>query len=242
MNKLEFSTRGLAILISMTMFDKLCDNLNLLMSEAHISADELSRRIGIPPSTIKKIRNRYNPNPTLTTLLPLAQYFNITLGQLVGDELLPDKRIRGSYKQPIASQSHIPIISWQEVLAWPASKTSQPKTIVTGYKYDENVYALIVEDDDWENLSKGTALIIDPSIKPEHRDFIIIYKHGQILPSLKQLLHDEEHSYLKPVINGYSIIPLASDHRILGVVVEYKKQLKHYHLNEKTKDIIETET
>ena len=45
------------------MFEKLSDNLNLLMEGASISADELGRSTGIPSSTIKKIRNRYNRTP-----------------------------------------------------------------------------------------------------------------------------------------------------------------------------------
>ena len=37
------------------MSDKLSINLDLLMSEARLNAEELSRRIGIPATTIKKI-------------------------------------------------------------------------------------------------------------------------------------------------------------------------------------------
>src|SRR5688572_30667176 len=106
------------------MFEKLSDNLNLLMAEVHISADELSRRTGIPASTIKKIRNRYNPNPTLATLIPLAQFFSVTLGQLVGDEPLPENRLQGLHQNNvIMSQTNLPIISWQEAITWPKSAT-----------------------------------------------------------------------------------------------------------------------
>ncbi|EKD72821.1 MAG: Peptidase, family S24 [uncultured bacterium] len=221
----------------MTTFDKLCDNLNLLMAEAHISADELSRRIGIPASTIKKIRNRYNPNPTLTTLIPLANYFTVSLNQLVGLEPLPDSRRKGQYKQPIESIRNIPVISWHEAISWPNSKGKSHPTINTSYEYSKNAYALIVEEEDWENLSQGTALIIDPSIKPEHRDFAIAYKTGQPIPSLKQLLYDEGQAYLKPVVHGYNITSLSADHSLLGVVVEYKKQLKYGSAIEQTTEM-----
>jgi len=100
------------------MFDKLCDNLNFLMIDMRISADELGRRTNIPASTIKKIRNRYNPNPTLTTLLPLAKFFSLTLGQLVGDEPMPKDRLKGQYQPSIETTRHVPLLSWEETAAW----------------------------------------------------------------------------------------------------------------------------
>jgi SOS-response transcriptional repressor LexA len=208
------------------MFDKLSDNLNLLMAEVHISADELARRTGLPASTIKKIRNRYNPNPTLTTLLPLARYFLVTLGQLVGNEPLPAERIKGIYLENVDVMRHVPILSWLESLDSSHVKTQSHATITTEHDYSQQVYALIVEEDDWENLVKGTALIIDPTLTAEHRDFALVYKEGQSVPTLKQILYDEGQIYLKSVVQGYNIVLLTPEHKILGVVVEYKKQLR----------------
>lgn len=209
------------------MFEKLSDNLNLLMAEAGISADELGRRTGIPSSTIKKIRNRYNPNPTLTTLLPLAHYFVITLGQLVGDEPLPETRIKGSYQVNVEKLRQIPVISWEESFIWPGSINQEHSLISTENDYSENAYALLVEEENWENLAKGTALLIDPALEVEHRDYIIVHKQGQKTPTLKQALFDEGQIYLKPVAEGYHISILTAEHKILGVVVEYKKNLKN---------------
>jgi SOS-response transcriptional repressor LexA len=196
------------------------------MAEVHISADELGRRTGIPASTIKKIRNRYNPNPTLTTLLPLAQFFSITLGQLVGDEDLPVTRIKGLYQPSINKATHLPIISWQESICWPDTKLVNHTTVSTEYVYDKNAFALLVEEANWENFAQGTALLIDPTLSPEHRDFVITHKAGQSNPTLKQILYDEGEMYLKPVILGYNIAQFSPDHRIIGIVVEYKKHLK----------------
>ncbi len=208
------------------MFDKLSKNLNLLMEELRISADELGRRTSLPASTIKKIRNRYNPNPTLTTLLPLAKFFSITLSQLVGQEPLPKHRIKGAYKENIETICHIPVLSWEEAIAWPKTIDQDHNTVTTEFNYSKNSFALMVEEDGWENLSIGTALLVDPSVKAEHRDFIISYKEAQSIPSLKQVLYDEGQLYLKPVVTGYNISIFTPEHRILGVVVEYRKNLK----------------
>jgi SOS-response transcriptional repressor LexA len=208
------------------MFEKLSDNLNLLMAEIPISADELARRTGLPASTIKKIRNRYNLNPTLATLLPLAQFFSVTLGQLAGDEALPSARTRGIHQDIPETLRHIPQISWEEAIRWPEHDIQATALLVTEFNYSEHVFALMVEEEGLENLSVGTALIIDPALTPEHRDFIIVHKEGQKQPTLKQILIDEGQMYLKPLIQGYNIATLTSDHKIIGVVTEFKKHLR----------------
>ncbi len=215
------------------MPEKLCKNLDMLMSEAHISADELSRRIGLPASSIKKIRNQENLNPTLSTLVPLAKYFSLSISQLIGDEPLPASRIKGLYQGSPETVSHIPLLSWKEAISWPSTINQPHNTIATEYEYGENAYALLVEEDDWENLTRGTALLVDPSLNVDHRDFTIAYKEGQSTPSLKQLLIDEGKKYLKPVVHGYNIVPLTHEYKLLGVVTEYKKHLKKNLLQEK---------
>jgi SOS-response transcriptional repressor LexA len=215
------------------MFEKLSDNLNLLMSEIRISADELARRISLPASTIKKIRNRYNPNPTLATLQPLAQFFAVTLGQLVGNEPFPENRIKGRYKENNNTVTQLPVLNWDEVLTWPEQNALARATIASEYAYSENAYALIVEEQDWENLFPGTVLLIDPALTPEQRDFVVTYKHGQTSPTLKQVLFDEEQIYLKSVLPSGNIIPLLPEHKLLGVVVEFKKQLRKIPKSEK---------
>lgn len=207
------------------MSEKLSTNLNLLMAENRLNAEELSRRIGIPASTIKKIRNN-DSNPTLSTLSPLAQYFSLTISQLVGDEPFPASRIKGSYKINPAAISHIPLLSWEEAVIWPTTCEETHQTITTEHSYSKNAFALLVEEDDWENLAKGTALLIDPTLQVEHRDYVIVHKNGQKLPTLKQVLFDEGEMYLKPVTYGYNIALFTSEHTFLGVVVEYKKHLK----------------
>lgn len=208
------------------MSEILSKNLNLLMAEARLNAEELSRRINLPASTIKKIRNNKDVNPTLSTLVPLAKYFSLTISQLVGDEPFPESRIKGSYMINPGVLSQIPLISWQDAMTWPDINNKYYSTISTEHQYSKNAYGLLVEEETWENLAKDTALLVDPALPAESRDFIIVHKLGQKTPTLKQALFDEGQLYLKPVIQGYNIGVFTNEHKILGVVVEYKKYLK----------------
>jgi len=203
------------------------------MAETCLNAEELSRRTGLPASTIKKIRNNNDSNPTLSTLSPLAKYFSLTISQLIGDEPFPKSRIKGSYKIDLETLNHVPLITWQEAAHWPHVCDLIRPAITTEHKYSQNAYALLVEEDNWENLVKGTALLVEPTLKVEHRDFIIVHKVGQKIPTLKQALFDEELIYLKPITQGYNITIFTPEHKILGVIVEYKKHLKKaYSYNE----------
>lgn len=180
----------------------------------------------LPASTIKKIRNHNDPNPTLTTLLAIANYFTITLSQLVGDESLPKDRIKGLYTTPLQGLFSLPLISWEEALTWPAIDPIAHDTITTEYEFSKEAYALTVLEEDWENIAKGTVLLVDPTLEAEHRDFVIVYKRGQKIPNLRQLLIDDGEKYLKSTILGYTVLPMTLEHKILGVVAEYKKSLK----------------
>lgn len=207
------------------MSQKLSHNLNILMTECHLNAEELSRRTGIPASTIKKIRVN-GSNPTLSTLAPLANYFSLSISQIIGDEPIPESRIKGAYKVNTDILQHIPVITWEEAITWPISDDKNRQTILSEHAYSKNAYTLIVEEDDWINLARNTALIVDPALIVDHRDFIIIHKYGQKSPTLRQALLDEGQIYLKPAREGYNISMLTEEHKILGVVVEYKKNLK----------------
>lgn len=207
------------------MVKKLNTNLNDLMGEMKISAEELARRINIPASTIKKIRNEENANPTLATLQPLADFFNLTLGQLTGDEPLPLERQKGSYKTNKQIFKSVPVLSWQAAANYETHLATATNFISTEHPVSETAFALMVEEDNWENLLLGTTLIIDPMITADHRDLVIVCKKGQ-LPSVKLLLKEDDLFYLKPLVSGYQINQLTEEYSILGVIVEYKKSLK----------------
>ena len=49
-----------------------------------ISQDQLAKKANIPFSTLVKIEAGYTPNPSMETLIKIADAFGITLDELVG--------------------------------------------------------------------------------------------------------------------------------------------------------------
>lgn len=198
-------------------YKQLGENLNLLMAKHRLTANELARHINLPATTIKRIRNQEPVNPTLASLLPIARFFKLSLSQLIGDEPLPQTL---SYSPAHLS---VPILSWEKVLEWETHihDLDLPR-INTDRALHAQIYALIVEDDHWENLAQGTQLIIDPTQYPKHRDFVIAHKHTQPRATLKQVLFDDDQCYLKPLNPSYQTTLATPEHQFLGVVVQYR--------------------
>lgn len=201
------------------MTTKLANNLNFLIANARISASELARRIELPAATIKKLRTGENSNPTIASLLPIAKFFNLTISQLIGEDLVKGYNINNLFT--------LPLISWEDSILWPTIKTQAKEIIMSEHSYSEDAYSLKIEEENWENFPKDGLLLIEPNIKAEHKDYIILHKVDQKIPTLKQLLNDTGTFYLKSVVSGYQMLKLSDEYKILGVACEYKKNLRH---------------
>ena len=61
----------------------LLENLDRLMQQNNLSRRQLAKEVGLPPSTISSWYYRGYENITLKVLLKLANYFNISIEELV---------------------------------------------------------------------------------------------------------------------------------------------------------------
>jgi len=209
---------------------KLRDNLVKLMSECNINAVELSRTTNLPISTIRRIRQADDANPTISSLIPIAEFFSITLNQLIGIDPLPNDRIIGAYLEKRENWLQIPIINWKQVLTYPSPNIdlNQVSTISTDATLSEKSYALSVEEDNWPGFLKGTILVIDPSATPEHRDYIVTHKEGQSKASFHQLHIDDDQKYLRPLNPAYLTKLFDDTYKILGTLIQIRMDVKNH--------------
>jgi len=196
------------------------------MAEARLNASELARRTSVPPSSIKKIRNNDNLNPTLSTLMPLANFFSISLSQLVGDVPLniENRQINETSNKQL--QYPLPIISWNEAASWPNTSELEHNLIFSERSFSKNSFALITEETINERIPKGTVLLIDCDASPESSDYVLVIKRHQSKPSIKQILIEDDQIFLKSLQVENLVVPKSSDYKILGIVMEYRKYLK----------------
>lgn len=195
------------------------------MEKNRITLSVLHRNTGIAIPTIKRLQIDPAANPTMTTLLPIANFFNITINQLIGNELLPAEMT--GYYEDKRNWLKVPLINWGDALNWPnfEIKKDQPGVLVD-IDVGKNPYALMVEDEDWYLISKGSILIINTNISPEHKDYTIVNKHGQFQPTLKQFLIDDGKIFLKPMNQYLPLSQFTKNYKTLGVLIQIRKDIK----------------
>ncbi|MEW6095275.1 MAG: helix-turn-helix transcriptional regulator [bacterium] len=59
-------------------------NIKKYRKKLGLSQDQLARKANIPYSTYLKIESGYIPNPSIQTVLNIAEALNITIDELVG--------------------------------------------------------------------------------------------------------------------------------------------------------------
>lgn len=209
----------------MTDLSQVSINLQKLMAEANISSVDLSKRTDIPTDTIKKIKTGKNPNPTIATLRPIAEYFKISVSQLIGDyNYLSNKtaiKLDGKVKNEILN---IPLISWEDTINSSPTKSPIDYCTILGYKLSKSSFALKINNDHYGIHREGEIIFIDPEMQPQNKDYLLVHKTGAKIPDIKRLLIHEDTMYLQAIIYDINRTKeLNQDYKILGVIAGYEK-------------------
>lgn len=214
---------------------RLSEILNQLMTECDIDGVRLSKNTGVPVTTINRLR-KGDPanNPTLTTLVPLAEFFTITVSQLIGDEPLSDDRRGGEHKPTLVAWKSIPHLTWEQAGRWLESKeklaTEISQWTATDILISDNAFAITMEGDSmYPRFPEGTLFIIEPAQPIMNRDFVVILPKNHSKPLFKQVLIDGSDYYIKSLNKDFKEIKkvlLNDDHKIIGVMVQARTEFK----------------
>ena len=188
--------------------------LETLMETFAVTQKELSNATNIPHSTINRLKAGYSDDPRLSTLKPLASYFNITLGQLVGIEPLPKKLSEVVNKRRYIK---IPLLPIKQASEWKKKSIEKNENnwadwIYTDQSISEYGYAIKIETNSYkEYFPKHSKLIIEPSLyQPIDGDIVLIKTQKNDLPTL----------YKYGVDGGVIIITPIHAHN--NIVVQYE--------------------
>lgn len=192
----------------------------MLMSKARLTSSELARCIDVPAATIKRIRNNEHANPTIATLLPIARYFSISL----------DEFICGASYQTNNSKNKIykvPLLSWQECIHY--SSLDHDKInhwVMTEKEVSDSAFAVRMEKQELEHFPKGGILIIETEFEAENNDHVIVANMKNYITSIREYITEIDEIYLKSLVPGLGISKLTSELKIIGVIIQYKLELK----------------
>jgi transcriptional regulator with XRE-family HTH domain len=202
--------------------------LSVLLEKTQITEAHLARMLGMPRATINKIRSGKILHPTSSTLTLIAGYFNITVDQLIGSAPL--------FNASAIKIIHIPVIKCEDL------KFSQ--YVFSKINFVNHDKWISLENNDEENIGsfrlfatklKGgamlpyfddnTTLIIDRLSPILNRKYVLAYisKTDEIL--LRQIFFIENsRQILKPLNKKFAEIEVGVSDRIIGVLIQTKKQ------------------
>ncbi len=208
---------------------KLGPILKQLMAEQGLSESELARRTGIGQPVIHRMASGETDNPKVATLSPVANYFALSISQLIGDDALPADRVSGTHN-PTSVQLHkLPILTWEQAILWPEKKSDVQvaEYTATDMEVGENAYVLRVKDTTMRpRFPEDTLIVVDPSLKPQDRDFAIVHIDSYQQALFRQVLVDGGDTYLKPLNADFKIILLSDRYKTLGVMVQARSDFK----------------
>ena len=95
---------------------KISNNIYRLMNENNIkSVVELARKMDCPPTTLHNLLKNKNKNPTIQVLIKIANFFNISVNDLINDNPV---MFMHNYKFcPILTKAEIKLfINWSYAL------------------------------------------------------------------------------------------------------------------------------
>lgn len=214
--------------MSTTIFNEssqllLAQTLNdLIGRDKKLTPAALARKLGIPTNKITRILNGDVTDPKASTLVQIANYFDIPIEQLLGLEPI----VRGGKAEPQASTRPLPVFEF--------SKIGESNTPKEWYRWAENdvegeYYALTIDTDLYEpTFPKNSILIINPDIEPDDRSYILIKnKASPSHCSIKKYVVEGNKIYLYP-INPKLPVDIYDDflYTIAGVILEVHQRLR----------------
>lgn len=90
----------------------------LMKVHGNLSVSELARVTQVPQPTLHHILSGATKNPRNKALQAIAQFFNVSVAQLCGQEEMSSTGL-SEYTKTHLGLSSIPVIDWESVKAWP---------------------------------------------------------------------------------------------------------------------------
>lgn len=208
--------------------------LNALMKKKGIAVSQLAANTGLALPTLYRLMADHRPsNPTLSSLKPLAEFFGISVSQLIGEAPLDIDAISRGYKENIYLWKSIPFFEKMTQLeTWLSSSElkASAQTISTDAQVTEKAFGLLVQDQSMSPpFLEGSILIFEPSLEVYDRAYVLVKlaQYDQIV--FKQIIFDEPYRYLQSVGNSFfekNQIILNAEDELIGVLIQSKMNFK----------------
>lgn len=201
------------------------NNVRTLMTQHEVTVDQLAEQLGISVSTINRLLIGSKIDPRLSTLRPLAQFFNVSIDELLGDRPLNarpgDNNSLHNSKRTLVQ---VPALHWEQV-----KNAAKVVPTLDFHKWNRWVvapdtvsplsYALQIQHSSLPPpFYWGTEIIVDPEYPAQDGDYIVaMQEHNAFVCQL--LLHGTHCMYR--VLNRQDHIIEGSKIKVCGTIVQW---------------------
>lgn len=209
--------------------DTLSTVLETLIQNSGVSESALARRMGITVATLNKIKSGIMSNPTLRTLESIAQYFGISIDQLVGNAPLDTYFQNNLHCIPFVDISSLEKTNIQE-LNYDTHKDWMRVELLPEIKSHNIFTTMYTGDAMYPLLDKQTIVVIDADNLPTNKSLVLAYISNTKELLIRKLLVDGAYQILKPLNQSFPDINLTEKDKILGTVISTIKNHDSSHL------------
>jgi transcriptional regulator with XRE-family HTH domain len=198
-----------------------CQNVvKELMSRHNITVAELARRINLPQPTIHRLLTGKTEDPRLSTLSLIANYFSITIDQLLGYTPLTSESGTGSSLSRL-----VPILSWHDAIDHEKMITSLTRNnwcnwLLVGADVSSLTFSLKSKKSMEPRFPAGSILLIDPGVTPSDGDLMVVRYPNTTEATIRELVSDGPSQALLSIIDNSISDELTNDIKLIGVIME----------------------
>lgn len=158
-----------------------------LIQQNKLTTEEVARQTKLSLSSLNRLMTGGNNDPRLSTLTPLASFFNVSIDELVGRKPLKN-HTQQEHDLEEQGAVHVPLIHWEQVtkiddMIQNMDFNNWDYWAVAICEVSTRAYALKINNTSLPlPFSKGATIIVDPETKPADGDHVIlIYESNPVL-------------------------------------------------------------
>lgn len=195
-------------------------NLAYLMERKKVDTATLCAVTKLAIPTVNSLRRGVG-NPTLSTLLGLANYFEVGLGELTEKDLSQEKNKQSSARS-------LPLIKINEIDRFLEKKLERIENYTT--EIDEasgsSCFAVMVNNDSlYPQFSPGTVLIVSKDEKPLDSDVVLVKIGNHSACFRKIFINGDDFLFSSVSIENDSTLTAYADYEVIGVLLKAIKTI-----------------
>lgn len=164
------------------MVDGYKSNIKILMQRHGLTIEELADELGVSISTINRLLMGTKIDPRLSTLRPIAKFFDVSIEELMGEKPLTFKVKDAGPFDNKQTLMQVPIIHWEQVknageIVPNLNFDKWDNWIVVSNTMSEQAYALKIQQSSLPSpFYLHSIIVIDPGRDPKDSDYVLIMR------------------------------------------------------------------